>query len=224
MLRGDHHGVDLLRLHRAISMLQVLDGHLRLPIWPQPPEQATLAHVRQLLTQPRGHRVRQGHAVLSLVARIPKHDALITSAHIKVLLAHVDTTRDVRALLVDAHQHLACLVAQALAVHAGQIVNIGVEADLPDHTADDLLVVDLGLSCDLASNHHHVVLCRRLTSHLALRIVSQASVQDGIRDLVAHLVRVPLVHRFGREKEPALRLGPLLRRLSHCLDGTRRRV
>eukprot|EP00443_Scrippsiella_acuminata_P082645 CAMPEP_0115535628 /NCGR_PEP_ID=MMETSP0271-20121206/87353_1 /TAXON_ID=71861 /ORGANISM="Scrippsiella trochoidea, Strain CCMP3099" /LENGTH=50 /DNA_ID=CAMNT_0002968283 /DNA_START=12 /DNA_END=164 /DNA_ORIENTATION=- len=49
MLRGDHHGVDLLRLNGSISALQVLDGHLRLPIRPQPPKQAVLAHVRQFL-------------------------------------------------------------------------------------------------------------------------------------------------------------------------------
>merc|ERR1719215_2135517 len=110
-----------------------------------------------------------GHAVLGLVARIPEHDALITGAHIEVLLAHMDTARDVRALLVDAHQHLARLVAQALAVYAGQIIDVGIEADLRDHTTDNLLVVDLRLRGDLASNHHHVVLGRRLACHLALR-------------------------------------------------------
>merc|ERR1719336_2241000 len=42
MLCGDHNGMDLLRLNRAIFPLQVLNGDLSLAIWSQPPEQSTL--------------------------------------------------------------------------------------------------------------------------------------------------------------------------------------
>mmetsp|Transcript_135828 Transcript_135828/g.434543 ORF Transcript_135828/g.434543 Transcript_135828/m.434543 type:complete len:217 (-) Transcript_135828:59-709(-) len=119
VLRGDDHGVDLAGLHGAVGMLDVLDGHLGLAVGAQPPERAVLAHVRELLAQTRGHGVRQRHAVLSLVAGVSEHDALVAGADVEVLLADVHSTGDVGALLVDAHEDLAGLVAQALAVHAG---------------------------------------------------------------------------------------------------------
>ncbi|CAE8622504.1 unnamed protein product [Polarella glacialis] len=51
MLSADHHSVDLLRLRGAVRVLQVLDGHLGLAVWPQPPAFAVLAHVCQCLAQ-----------------------------------------------------------------------------------------------------------------------------------------------------------------------------
>mmetsp|Transcript_42691 Transcript_42691/g.108390 ORF Transcript_42691/g.108390 Transcript_42691/m.108390 type:complete len:214 (-) Transcript_42691:34-675(-) len=202
-------------------MLQVLDRHLCLAVRPQPPEQAALADVRQFLAKASGHGVRQRHAILGLVASVAEHDALIAGADIHVILANVHTTCDVRALLVDAHQHLASLVTQALAVHAGQVVDVGVEADLGNNAPDDLVIVDLGLRRDLASDHDHVVLRHSLASDLALGILCQAGVQDGVRDLVAELVRVALVDRLRGEQEHAPGLGFLLCRLGHC--GGRRK-
>eukprot|EP00409_Alexandrium_fundyense_P004200 CAMPEP_0185901450 /NCGR_PEP_ID=MMETSP0196C-20130402/810_1 /TAXON_ID=2932 /ORGANISM="Alexandrium fundyense, Strain CCMP1719" /LENGTH=104 /DNA_ID=CAMNT_0028620105 /DNA_START=92 /DNA_END=403 /DNA_ORIENTATION=- len=102
----------------------------------------------------------QRHAILRLISGVPKHDALVTSPNVKVLLAHMNAASDVRALLVDAHQHFACLVTEPFAVHAGQVIHVGVEPDLRDHPTDDLIIVDLGLRRDLARNHHHVVFCR----------------------------------------------------------------
>merc|ERR1711966_176749 len=74
----------------------------------------------------RGHGVSQGHAVLGLIAGIAEHDALVAGTHIHVVLANVHATRDVRALLVDAHKDLAGLVAEALGVHARQVILVGI--------------------------------------------------------------------------------------------------
>merc|ERR1711933_633560 len=114
MLRGDNNGVNLLRLNRAILPLQILDGDLSLAIWSQPPKQSALAHVCQLLAQARGHGMCQWHTILRLIASIAKHNTLVTSTYIEVILAHVHPTCNVRALLVDAYHDLASLVAQAL--------------------------------------------------------------------------------------------------------------
>mmetsp|Transcript_105754 Transcript_105754/g.227945 ORF Transcript_105754/g.227945 Transcript_105754/m.227945 type:complete len:217 (-) Transcript_105754:86-736(-) len=216
MLRGDHHGVDLLRLHGAIRLLQVLNGDLRLAVRTQPPEQAALAHISEHLAQARGHGVSQGHAVLGLIAGIAEHDALVAGTHIHVVLANVHATRDVRALLVDAHKDLAGLVAEALGVHARQVIHVGVVADPGNGSTHDLVVVQLGLGRDLTRNHHHVVLRAGLAGDLALRVRGEAGIQHGIGDLVADLVRVALVHGLRGEKENALGLGLLLRRLTHC--------
>ena len=61
----------------------------------------------------------------------------------------------------------------------------------------------------------HVVLGGSLACNLALRILSEASVQHSIRDLVAELVWVALVHRLRGKQEGALHLGFLLSWLRH---------
>merc|ERR1719433_1801004 len=105
--------MDLLRLNRAVLSLQILNRDLSLAVRPQPPQQATLAHVGQLLAQASGHGVRQWHAILSLIAGVPKHNSLVASTDVKIILANMNTSSNVRALLIDAHQDFASLVTQA---------------------------------------------------------------------------------------------------------------
>ena len=63
-----------------------------------------------------------GHAILGLIACVPKHDALNNRQHpIHIVLADLNIPGDVRALHVDANQHLARLVAHAFAVGAGKV-------------------------------------------------------------------------------------------------------
>merc|ERR1712038_2096263 len=122
VLGRNHNGVDLLWPNRAVLSLQILDRDLRLTVWPQPPQQATLAHIGQLFAQAGCHGVRQRHAIFSLIAGIAEHDSLVPCTNIKIILANVDATCNVRTLLVDAHEDLASLVAQALAVNTRQII------------------------------------------------------------------------------------------------------
>merc|ERR1719401_2811444 len=150
VLRGDDDGVELLRLDRAVSLLQVLDCDLRLAIGPQPPQLAALPHVRQLLAELRCDGVCKRHAVFGLIAGVTEHDALVTSTYVQIFLAYVDTASNVGALLVDAHQDFTRLVAEALAIDTREVVDIGVEANLSNHTPHHLLIVDLGLRGDLS--------------------------------------------------------------------------
>mmetsp|Transcript_4227 Transcript_4227/g.6453 ORF Transcript_4227/g.6453 Transcript_4227/m.6453 type:complete len:288 (-) Transcript_4227:32-895(-) len=201
VLGGDDNGVELLRLDGAICLLQIFNSHLRFTIRAQPPELPILAHVGQFLAQFRGHGVRQRHAVFRLVSGIAKHNALVTSPDVKVLLANMNTTGDVWALLVDAHQHFTSLVAEPLTVHTGQVINVRIESDFRNNSTDNLLVVDLGLGRDLARYHYHVVFGCSLAGHLALWISCEASIQHCIRDLIAKLVWVTLIDGFRREEE-----------------------
>ena len=89
VLSGNHHGVDLLWLNGAIRVLQVLNGHLGLAIWAQPPALTALANISQGLAPTRGHGVGQRHAVRCLITGISKHDALVTGTHVQVLLVHM---------------------------------------------------------------------------------------------------------------------------------------
>merc|ERR1740121_2237573 len=219
MLCGDNNSMNLLRLNRAILPLQILDGDLSLAIWSQPPKQPTLAHVCQLLAQARGHGMCQWHTVLRLIASIAEHDSLVASTYVEVILAHVHSPCNVRALLVYAHHDLTSLVAQALAVNAGEIIHVRIKAYLRHDSTDDLLVIDLSLCGDLPSDNHHVVLGRCLASDFAFGIVCQAGIQDSIGNLIAELIRVALVHRLRGEQEHALIPGLFLRRFCHWLHS-----
>ena len=64
------------------------------------------------------------------MTRVPEHDALVASTDVKITLANVHTTCNVRALLVDAQQYLAVLVIQSLDVNAAQVVGEVVESDV----------------------------------------------------------------------------------------------
>ena len=63
-----------------------------------------------------------------------------------------------------------------------------VVADVLDGVANDLLVVDLGLGGDLAADHDHAGLGDGLAGDLAVGVLPQVSVEDGVGNLVAHLV------------------------------------
>mmetsp|Transcript_151451 Transcript_151451/g.278205 ORF Transcript_151451/g.278205 Transcript_151451/m.278205 type:complete len:218 (-) Transcript_151451:81-734(-) len=215
MLGGNHHCMDLQGLHRAIFFLAILNCHLSFSIRAQPPQFAVLAHICQLLAQACCHGVCQWHAIFSLITGIAKHDTLITSTNIHIIFTNVNTAGNVWALLVDANYNLTSLVTQALAVNTGQVVYEGVKANLFHNTTDNLLIVKLGLSCDLARNHDHVVLSGSFTGHFAFGIFSQASIQNSIRHLITELIWMTFVDRLRRKEEDAFRLGLLHRWLCH---------
>merc|ERR1719453_524065 len=121
-MSGDDNSVDLQRLDRTILLLLVLNGDLGLAIRAQPPQRAILADICQSFAELGGHGMSQWHAVLGLIAGIAKHDSLITGAHIHLILTNMHTAGNVRALLVDANQHLASLVAQTLAVNTAHVI------------------------------------------------------------------------------------------------------
>ena len=67
--------------------------------------------------------------------------------------------------------------------------------------AHDLAVRDLGARGDLAGHDHHAGLRQALAGHPAVRVLREQRIEDGIGNLVAHLVRVSLGHGFRGEQE-----------------------
>lgn len=63
-----------------------------------------------------------------------------------------------------------------------------VVSNLLDDSANDFLVVQIGLGGDFTENHNHASFARGFTSNFTELILRQASVQNGIRDLIADLV------------------------------------
>ena len=60
------------------------------------------------------HRVCRRRNILSLTTRILDRDFLITNANVKIIIADVDSTCNVRTLLVDWDQHFTILIIQPL--------------------------------------------------------------------------------------------------------------
>ena len=104
----------------------------------------------------------------------------------------VDALGDVGRLLLDRHQRAAGQVVEAV---VGPRV-----ADVADRVADDRLEVDVGLGGDLAEDHDQAGRGGRLAGDPGARVLADDRVQDGVGDLVAHLVRVAFGDRLGGEQ------------------------
>ncbi|URD93002.1 hypothetical protein MUK42_28113 [Musa troglodytarum] len=194
VLGGDEDGVDADGHHGAV-VVAVLHRHLGLAVGPQPGAGAILAHLGEARAELSGEDVAEGHELRSLVGGVPKHVTLVARADLLGPLGEVTVHAlgDVRGLLLDVDEHLAAVGIQTDVV--------GHEPDGAAGVADDLLVVDVGLGGDLPEHHDHVGLGAGLAGDLAVGILLQASIENGVGDLIAEFIRVSLVHRLGGEKE-----------------------
>jgi hypothetical protein len=176
VLGGDNHGVNAER-HNGTAVVGVLDGDLRLGVGPQPGESAVLAgggHGRvQLVGEEDGKRKELG----GLVGGISEHDTLVTGTELLESLLVVQTLGDVGRLLLNGNEDVAGLVVEAL---VGAVV-----ANVLDRIADNFLVVEVCLGGDLAEDHDHTGLGGRLTGDLGERVLPEAGIEDGVRDLIA---------------------------------------
>ena len=181
VLGADNNGIHSNRLYSTVIML-VLDRDLRLGIGPQPRARAvnpSLLHRRiELMRQLNCQR----QVLWSLIRSISEHDTLITRTQLLQCLLVVQTLRDIWALLLDSHQHIAGLVIESL-------VRV-VIANVFNRIADDSLVVDLRLGGDLAEDHDHAGLGGSLAGHLRERVIFEAGIEDGVGDLICDFVRV----------------------------------
>ena len=194
MLGGDDHGPNPLR-HAVL----VLDRHLGLAIGTEIGQLAGLAHLGEATRHAVGQGDRQRHELGRLAAGKSEHHPLVAGAE---LLERGGIVADLERG-VDAHRDVLRLLLDADEGSAGEVVEPVVRArvaDLPDRVAHDLLEVDVGRRRDLAEHCHEACRCRRLAGDPGVGIGLDDRVQDRVRDLVAHLVRVPFGHRLGREQ------------------------
>lgn len=198
VLGADDDGVHSKRNNGTVVVL-VLDGHLGLGVWSEPWQAAVTSCSRhssvKLVCQLEG----QGEEFWGLVGGISEHDTLVTSAEFLQCLIVVQTLGNIWGLLLDGDQDVASLVVEAL---GGVIVS-----DILDGISDDLLVIETGLGCDLAEDHHHTGLGGRLASDLGEGVILQAGIEDGIRDLIRNLVGVAFSYRLGLGGESAQTTG-----------------
>mmetsp|Transcript_105698 Transcript_105698/g.227848 ORF Transcript_105698/g.227848 Transcript_105698/m.227848 type:complete len:405 (-) Transcript_105698:20-1234(-) len=191
VLGGNNHGVHALGNRATVHHL-VLAGDLGLSVGAHPRAGAVLADLGQLGAERGGQLVGEGHESLCFVGGISEHDSLITSTN--VLELHVvDRLSDIGGLLLDGDDNVAGSVIHTL----GNII----VSNITESLADNLLVVHGGRGGDLTEDHNHTGLGAGLTSHTRGRVITDAGVKDGIRDLITDLIRVSLIDRFRRKKE-----------------------
>ncbi len=163
--------MDAQRNDGAVIVL-VLHGDLGLGIRAQPWAGAIATSVRHGLVQLVGEKVRQRVELGGLVSGISEHETLVTGTKLLKSLFVVETLGNIGGLLLNADEHTAGLVVEAL---VGRVV-----ADFLDGITDNLLVVDRGLGGDFTKDHDHTRLGCRLAGDLGEGVLPEAGIEDGI--------------------------------------------
>ena len=78
----------------------VLNRHLRLAIWTEPPKITILAYISQFLS--RRVDIECVRGMILLITRMPERDILIASANVKISLPTLTPPAMYKTLLVDA--------------------------------------------------------------------------------------------------------------------------
>ena len=178
MHNGHNNGVDA----HDLTLLIEFHGNLGLAVGTQ---QIIAFHtLGQPVGKGAGQRHRQWHQLRRLSASAAKHHALVACAANLIVGAHSDIGR----LGMDLAQHL-----DGIGAEAGICMGI---ADGSDDLTGDSLVVHLSGGGDLTADHAKISGDHDLAGHTGVRILRQASIQDGIGDGICHLVGVAAGNTF----------------------------
>lgn len=156
------------------------ETNLGLGVGAEPRDLTGVAGNGEALNELGGEHVGEGHVLGGLVGGITEHVALVTSTNVLVLAANVDTTGNVGGLLLKGDHDVAGLVVEAL----GGVI----EANALNSVADNGLVVGVGLGGDLTEDDDHTSLGGGLAGNLGVRVLLEAGIKNGVRDLIADLV------------------------------------
>jgi hypothetical protein len=190
VLSGDDDSIDTQGCNSA-PLLLVLDSDLSLGVWAEPSAGAIAAGGRHGKVELVSEHEGEGHELGGLVGCVAEHDTLITSS-VVFEVSVVKTLGNVRRLLLNCDKDVAGLVVKALLAR--------VVSNVLDSITNDLLVVNLGLCGNLTKDHDHARLGCSFAGNFGVGVLSEAGIEDGIRDLVTDLVRVAFSDRFAVRK------------------------
>ena len=135
----------------------------------------------------------QWHQGGGLSACVPEHQALIPGPLFLVKSCPLgDALGDVRTLLIDGDHDRTVLMVEA-------DVRIDVSNAL-DRLTDDRGDIYVGLCRNLTGNDGHSGRHQCLTRDAAIGVLSDHCVQNAVGNLIGHLVRMSLRHRFAGEQ------------------------
>src|SRR6266511_6080256 len=203
MLRRDEDADDLDRRLPSVRVDLVTDGHLRLPIRAKVSDLPRLANAGKPAADLVRQHDRQRHQLRRLRRRVTEHHPLVARAELvqRIGIAGVvlhlvrvlDPLRDVGRLGIDCDDDAA-----RVRVEAECRVRV---ADAANRLAHDVRDVDVRLRRDLAGDDDEARGDERLAGDAPLRVVAKHGVEDGVRDLVCDLVRMPFGDRLRREEK-----------------------
>jgi hypothetical protein len=170
--------------HFDRATLVVPDGHLGLAVGPEPAFPAGFAVLGHSAREPMGQQNGKGHELGSFVGRKAKHDPLVAGT----LLGRVHPLGDFLGLTAQEGPDLDRPGAEGLG-----LVDV---ADVLDGLAGDGHVVGVGCGRDFAGQDDVAVFAENLASDMAVGILLQTGVQNGVGDRVADLVRMPFADGF----------------------------
>lgn len=184
MLGGDDDGVDTERDDLSGSIIAVLNSDLSLGIRSQPGEDARFTANNQSLDQSVGKNVSQRHELWSFISGITEHVALISSANFlwRLLSVAVDRVCDLGALFSDRNDDGAGLEVESL-------IRV-VESDFLDGVTSNDLVVNHSHASNFTDDEDASSASGALAGDLRVGVDGQGSIENGIGDLVAKLIRV----------------------------------
>ena len=180
VLGRDYDGVDA---NRPVGLV-VLDGELGLGVRPEIRHEiaAPVADFRKHFQGQMRKIERKRHILLSVPAGVSEHHSLVAGA----LLLRVGADHapvDVGTLLVDGREDSAGVAVE----HVCRLV----VADLVDDLAHLCLDVDICvLGPDFAADHHQAGAAECLAGDFGFRVLPEEFVEDCVRNLVGHLVRM----------------------------------
>ena len=178
VLGREHDGVDA---HRGMGGVVVLHGELALGVRTEVGHQfrGVVADVGEDFQHAVRQVQRQRHEVFRVAAGVAEHHALVAGTLLFRGRAHHALT-DVAALAVEEVHDLDARGIE-------EVFGLAV-ADAADHAADHTFHVDLRRGEDFAHHDHAAGGAERFTGHLGFGILCEVGVEDGVADLVGHLV------------------------------------
>ena len=180
MLGRDDDGVNAQRL----VVVRVLDGHLALGVRAEVGHDLALAaNLAELLKESVSQIDGEGHKFLCVAAGVAEHHALVSSA-LLLLVCTNDTLVNVMALLVEGRDDATALRVELI---LALVISDGV-----DDAARNILHRDVAVSAKLAGAHRQSGCHESLARHLALLVLNEKGVENSVRNLIGHLVRMAL--------------------------------
>lgn len=148
VLSRDQNVVGADNFQRAIGVLLVLKNDLRFAVGAEPWDLSIVALISHLLANLVGEPVRVGVQVflVPLISGVSKHEALVTSTKVALVLTHMNTISDFFCLSLDVADNIALA-----AIKADVVVCV---ANLLGDITGHLLEVDL-LCCDSGLTEEH---------------------------------------------------------------------
>ena len=168
------------------------DGDLPLRVGAQKRERALVAQLREVRQQRMRPYDRRGHQLLRLVRGVAEHHPLVARA-LPLLLLAVHALRDVGTLPMQ-RAHVGERLPREPFVRT-------VVADPFHDAARDRLRIDAleAAAGDLAGIDHEIRRDQRLARDVRAAVLREAGIENGIRNLVRHLVGMAFRNRFRRE-------------------------